>query len=105
MASRLVCALFGSVFLASPSSGHAAPVPVQAPAVRLRVFLDCDCFADFLRTEIQFVDFVRDPKDADVQVLSTTSDTGGGGQEVVLRFVGLARFAGVEQELRALSIA
>jgi hypothetical protein len=51
------------------------------------------------------VDFVRQPQDADVQILSNSRQTGGNGREVTLRFVGLGRFAGVEHELRALSIA
>jgi len=85
-----------------PATGGA-----QAPAVtgRLRVYLDCaDCFQDYMRTEIDWVDFVRQPQDADVQVMSTATDTGGGGNEVVLRFVGLDRYAGVSQVLRTVSL-
>ncbi len=79
-----------------------APVPGQTP--RLRVYLDCgDCFPDFLREEIRWVDFVRQPQDADVHLLTTSSDTGGGGQEVVLRFVGANRFRDVNQSLRTTS--
>ena len=84
---------------------QATPAP-QAPgsAPRLRVYLDCqDCFPDFLREEIHWVDFVRQPQDADVHLLTTSSDTGGGGQEVVLRFVGVNRFRDVNQDLRATS--
>ena len=85
----------------------APPATPQARATapgRLRVFLDCDCFPEYLRTEIQWVDFVRQSQDADVHVLSTTSDTGGGGREVVLRFVGIGRLQGVDQSLRAVSL-
>jgi len=105
MLMRLAGVLIGCAWLTMPAMGHAAPAALQAPATRLRVYLDCDCFQDFLRTEIQWVDFVRDPKDADVQVLSSRNETGGGGRETVLRFVGLGRFAGQEQELRVLTIA
>ena len=80
---------------------------MPAPATstpRLRVFLDCsDCFPDFLREEIRWVDFVRQPQDADVHLLTRSSDTGGGGREIALRFVGNLRFNGVDQELKALS--
>ena len=49
--------------------------------VPLRVFLDCrDCDEDFLRTTIRFVDWVRDPKQADVHVLITAARTGSGGE-------------------------
>jgi hypothetical protein len=50
------------------------------------------------------VDFVRQPQDADVQILATSGQTGAGGAEVVLRFVGHGRFAGVEQDLRAVTL-
>ena len=85
-----------------------APAVAQAPAAsdRVRVYLDCfDCFPQFLRDEITFVDFVRQPQDADVHLLSRSQDTGGGGREVVLRFVGRGRFAGHDHDLRALTIA
>jgi hypothetical protein len=70
---------------------------------RLRVFLECDCFAEFIRDEIDWVDFVRQPQDADVQVLSATNSTGGGGREVVLRFIGVGRLQGVDTELKSIS--
>ncbi len=80
-----------------------AEAQAPAPTARLRVFLDCDCFQDYLRDEIRFVDFVHQAQDADVHILSTSSDTGGGGQETVLRLVGRGRFQGHDQELKAIS--
>jgi hypothetical protein len=83
-----------------------APAAAQVAPARLRVFPDCQgCFESYLREEIRWVDFVRQPQDADVQILGTTRGTGGNGIEVTLRFVGLGRFAGVEHELKAISIA
>lgn len=85
-----------------------AQTPVQSAAgqaVRLRVFLDCsDCFQEFLRDEIDWVDFVRQAQDADIHLLSSSNSTGGGGREVVLRFVGVGRLEGVSHEHRALSL-
>jgi hypothetical protein len=67
----------------------------------LRVFLDCGpCDENYLRTEITFINYVRDRKEADVHVLVTTQPTGGGGTEYTLKFIGLVRFAGVEQTLQ-----
>lgn len=72
---------------------------------RVRVFLDCGaCDFDYLRQEIQFVDYVRDRADADVHVLTTTQGTGGGGTEYVFKFIGLGRFAGIDDELRYSSL-
>lgn len=66
----------------------------------LRVFVDCDwCDETFFRTEITFIDYMRDRKDADLHVLITTQSTGGGGTEYTLKFIGQGRFAGVEQTL------
>jgi hypothetical protein len=47
----------------------AATLSAQAPAARPRVFVDCrSCSDEFLRTEITFVDYVRDRHDADVHL-------------------------------------
>jgi len=73
---------------------------VQDSAVR--VFLDCpDTFCDFdyYRTEITFVNWVRDRTYSQVHVLVTTQSTGG-GQEYTLAFIGLERFAGTADTLR-----
>ena len=93
----MVCLAFFCVAVVIP-----AAVSAQQPAPeRVRVFLDCDaCDFDYLRREIEFVDYVRDRKDADVHVLATTQGTGGGGTEYVFKFIGLGRFAQVDDELR-----
>src|SRR5688572_17594233 len=78
---------------------------VATPAnTRLQVFLDCtDCFADYLREETPFVDFVRDRTQADVHVIITSVETGGGGREYVLAFTGQGRRAGQDQALKAIT--
>ena len=88
---------------APPAPAIQTPAPGQA--ARLRVFLECsECDSDYLRDEIQWVDFVRQPQDADVHLLSSSTGTGGGGREIVLRFVGRGRFQGADHELRVLSV-
>jgi hypothetical protein len=82
---------------------EAAPRQTAPPASagRLRVFLDCDdCNDDYVRREIEFIDYVRDRKEADLHVLVTTQDTAAGGEEWVFKFIGLGRFNGVNDELR-----
>jgi hypothetical protein len=60
-----------------------------------RVFLDCDyCDMDYIRTEITFVNYVRDRKEAQIHVLITTQPTGSGGREYTLAFSGQQEFAG-----------
>ena len=67
----------------------------------LRVFLDCAvCDFDYLRTEMTYVNYVRDRQDAEVHVLVTTEPTGGGGTAYTIDFIGLRQFAGATERLR-----
>ena len=80
--------------------GFAEPSFAQSPATSaqagpLSVFLDCnDCDTQYIRTEIAYVDWVRDRTAADVHVLVTTQDAGGGGEAFTLAFIGLRAYAG-----------
>lgn len=71
----------------------------------VRVFFDCPnygpgCDFDFVRTEITWINWVRNREDADVHVLVTTQPTGGGGNEYTVSFIGLRRFTGKMDTLR-----
>jgi hypothetical protein len=77
------------------------PPPDPSQGTRLRVFLDCQrCDFDHLRREVGFVDYVRDPADAQIHVLVTSQETGGGGDEFTLYFIGQGRFAADQDTLR-----
>jgi len=66
-----------------------------------RVFIDCPrCDINYIRTEIQFVNYVRDRTEADVHILITQQDTGGGGREYTIAFIGLAGCAGLQNSLQ-----
>ncbi len=90
------CALLGLVLM-FPRASWAQAADQEA----LRVFLDCQFFCDFdhLRREITYVNWVRDRQDAQVHVLVTTQQTGGGGTEYTFAFIGLENFAGVRDTL------
>lgn len=65
-----------------------------------RVFLDCNpCDDSYIRKEVTFVDYVRNREDADVHVLVTLQDTGGGGRQWTLKYIGLGEHQGVELTL------
>lgn len=65
-----------------------------------KVFVDCRrCDRDFIRTEITFVNYVRDRLDADVHVLITTQRTGSGGREYTMEFIGRRNFAHIGHKL------
>lgn len=75
---------------------------IRAPSSPIRVFIDCNargCDLDYFRTEIPYVDHVRDRTDASVQVLVSTQRTGSGGTEYTMNFIGLREFAGVSDTL------
>jgi hypothetical protein len=99
------------LFLVGLQPGPLAPVPPpaqQPPSAvtsRLQVFLDCgeDCFADYLREETPWVDFVRDRSEADVHVIITDTGTGSGGREYVLAFIGEGQRDGRDHTLKAVT--
>jgi hypothetical protein len=93
--------LLVTIFLILCTAGGAAAQDAAPPRDRVRIFLDCNsCDFDFLRREIEFVDYVRERKEADVHILVTTQGTGSGGTEFVFQFIGLGRFAGIDDELK-----
>jgi hypothetical protein len=62
---------------------------------KLKVFIDCSntwCDMSFIRTEINVVDFMLDRQAADVHVLITQQNTGGGGDQFQLIFFGQNSF-------------
>ncbi len=92
------------ILFALACAGTVAPAHAQTAPAQLKVFLDCQgCFQDFLRSDVVFVDYVRDRKEADVHVLVTRAETAGGGREYTLAFTGLGTFQGVDQTLRAVT--
>jgi hypothetical protein len=112
--AKSLMVLFAVVGVAAPAAGQAPPLsvpsvtspqPATGPARRLRVYLDCvGCYSEYLRDEIDWVDFVRQAQDADIHLLSNSQGTGGGGQSNVLRFVGVGRFKGIDRELKAVTL-
>jgi len=73
-----------------------------ARAQAVRVYLDCQsfyCDFDFFRTEIKFVNWVRDRQVADVDLFVTTQETGGGGTSFGLNFIGLGAWTAMTDSL------
>lgn len=68
---------------------------IQATKKQLNFFLECEaCDFTFVRQELEFVSFVRDPKLADVHILSSHSHTGSGGRKFFIQFIGMSTFEG-----------
>ncbi len=78
--------------------------PAQDVNGRLKVYLDCnDCFGDYIREEVDMVEYVRDPAEADVHIIVSRADTASGGVEQAVALIGLGRFKGMNFNLRAIS--
>jgi hypothetical protein len=97
-----------ALLLTIPAALHAQnadslrPMPVDTSVV-LNLFLDCrapGCDFNYLRTELTWVNYVRDRSDAHVHVIATALGTGSGGLEVKLAFIGQKQFNGVDHEVR-----
>lgn len=72
----------------------------------LFVFEDCNarnCDFDHFRREITWVNWVRDRQDAQVHLLVTSQNTGGGGLHYTLDYIGLREFDGVSKSLSYVS--
>jgi hypothetical protein len=94
-AHRLALALHSVPFLAFALL-TGAPVYAQDPAPAVnggpRVFFDCQggphCDLNYHRTEIPWVSWVRDQQDAQLHVIVTNQNTGAGGREYQMDFMG-----------------
>lgn len=85
---RSLLAVFVGAAVADAQTPASPPQSDDLP----RVFLDCQahgCDSDFLRTELTWLNFVRDRTLAIVHILATSQSTGSGGTELTVAFIGL----------------
>jgi hypothetical protein len=69
-----------------------------------KVFIDCQrCDIDYIRTEITFVNYVWDRKEADIHILITLQDTGSGGREYTIALIGLKEYDDLQNSLQYFS--
>lgn len=98
--STLVIPLVIAVLLASasPSLSQDEQSDIQELKKQaVKVYIDCGmCDLEYIKTEITFVNYVRDRKEAHVHILITLQATGGGGVEYTLTFIGQNSFADVK---------
>jgi hypothetical protein len=86
---------------AAPASGQDVQTIDDLKKSAPRVYVDGEHLdLNFIKTEIQFVNYVRDRTGADVHVLITQQNTGSGGSEYTLSFIGQGEFEDVKNELK-----
>jgi hypothetical protein len=107
----LVAPLVAAAQPPGPPPPPPPPIPQTGPLTLpgpVRVFIDCSgywyCDSEYFRTNITFVDHVRDRNVADVHVLITGQGTGSGGSEATLTFFGRGPFNGVSDVLTYTSL-
>ena len=84
-----------SAFLPRIVRAQAATVAPPPQVETISVFLDCDdCDTEYVRTEIAYVNWVRDRTVADVHVLVTAQDLAAGGDAFTFAFLGQRGFTG-----------
>ncbi len=66
----------------------------------LNVFLDCNrCNFKIIQSKVPFVNYVRDPNQAQIHVLITRQSTASGGYIYNLQFIGLGKYHNQDQNL------
>jgi len=89
---------------AAAQNGSPQSIPSdELRSIAPKVYLDCDrrtCDFNYIKTEITFVNYVLDRQSADVQIIVTREQTGSGGNEYTLAFMGLRRHKGKDATLR-----
>ena len=93
----------------TPAAGLAQGAPSGADMEALKksapkVFIDCnECDIPYIKTEVTFVNYVRDRKEAQVHILITIQPTGSGGREFMFNFLGQNEFQGVDDTIQYFS--
>ena len=90
-------------FAAAQNNGGPVSPQDELRSIAPNVYLDCDrrtCDFNYIKTEITFVNYVLDRQSADVQIIVTRQQTGSGGNEYTLAFLGLKTHKGQDATLR-----
>lgn len=68
-----------------------------------KVYIRCSCDMDYIRKEITFVNFVRDPSDADINIIVFGITTASGGYEYNIVFSGSGKYSNTNDTLKYIS--
>lgn len=95
----IFCTLSTSFAQLTPSDTTHVKESIRKDAINL--FVDCnDCDFSYMRKSIEWVNFVRDSKEAQVHLLVVNNSTGSGGTEYKLFFIGQREFKGINDTLK-----
>lgn len=80
-----------------------AQTPARTDSIRkdaLNVYMEA---TDYIRKEIPYINYVRDLKDADVYIISSSQSTGSGGREYSYFIIGQKRFNSLKDTVEFVS--
>lgn len=98
-ASHFVLGLI-AILVALDVEGQEINSAVNIREQAIRVFMDCSsCDIDYIRREIPYINYVRDPKEADVHILITRQTTGSGGMEYQIALIGQKKYQGQDEKV------
>ncbi len=67
----------------------------------INLYVDCDwCDIEHFKTQITIINYVRDRKNADVHLIITEMQTGSGGTEYNMQFIGLGKYKNLTDTLK-----
>ncbi len=95
--SRFVFALLAFAVMAAPTSAQ------DGGASQPSIFFDCDgrdCNNTYYRTEIDWVNWVNDQTRSDIHVIMASTQTGAGGREYQIDFIGRGGAEGYQDVMR-----
>tara|TARA_Y200000002_G_scaffold233506_1_gene192829 strand:+ start:12013 stop:13389 length:1377 start_codon:yes stop_codon:yes gene_type:complete len=102
LATNLTISPIISAQVLSPGANKSTPSVEQAPNPEelLNIFLDCrGCREGFIKSEIIFVNFVRDMADAEVHLIITQRRTASGGSQYQISYLGNKSYVNINQDI------
>ncbi len=95
--SFLLIVLFNSILLKSQNLVNDSTDRKEA----INLYIDCDyCDIDYFKKHLTLVNYVRDRKEADVHLLITEINTGSGGTEYTMQFIGRGKYNALTDTLK-----
>ncbi|NOY38263.1 MAG: DUF481 domain-containing protein [Chlorobi bacterium] len=89
---------FSTVFAQDKDSTAVEPDTLRRNA--LKIFLDCaSCDEDYIRQQLEYINYVRDRREAQIHIMVTSQSTGSGGREYTFHFLGQKEFKGMNDTL------
>lgn len=100
---KIIFTLLSLIIFILPGSGQENGNGIYETE-KIKIFVDCDdCDFAYFRSNLQFADFVRDARLADVHIMVVEQRTASRGIEYRLNFIGQNQFEDIDFQLKTVS--